>query len=58
MVAKVKEKEQAHREYKEAVEAGKGAYLMDEEPAGNIFTVSIGNLPPQVQILTPLYLSR
>ena len=50
VVAKVKEKEQAHREYKEAVAAGKGAYLMDEEPAGNIFTVSIGNLPPQVQI--------
>lgn len=30
IVGEVKEKEQAHREYKEAVAAGHGAYLMDE----------------------------
>ena len=28
---KVKEKEEAHREYKEAISKGHGAYLMDEE---------------------------
>lgn len=27
----VKEKEQAHREYKQAISEGHGAYLMDEE---------------------------
>ena len=27
----VKEKEQAHREYREAISQGHGAYLMDEE---------------------------
>ena len=31
VVGVVKEKEQAHREYKEAVSKGHGAYLMDEE---------------------------
>ena len=27
----MKEKEQAHKEYKEAISKGHGAYLMDEE---------------------------
>lgn len=31
IVGVVKEKEQAHREYKEAIQKGHGAYLMDEE---------------------------
>lgn len=31
VVGVVKEKEQAHREYKQAIEAGHGAYLMDED---------------------------
>lgn len=31
IVGVVKEKEQAHREYKEAISKGHGAYLMDEE---------------------------
>ncbi len=31
VVGQVKEKEQAHREYKEAISKGHGAYLMDEE---------------------------
>lgn len=30
VVAKVKEKEEAHREYQEAITQGKGAYLLDE----------------------------
>jgi len=29
----VKEKQQAHQEYKEAISKGHGAYLMDEEKA-------------------------
>ena len=39
-----KEKEEAHREYKEAIEKGHGAYLMDQESA-ELFKVNIGNLP-------------
>ena len=31
VVGEVKEKEQAHKEYKEAISQGHGAYLMDEE---------------------------
>ena len=31
VVGEVKEKEQAHREYREAISQGHGAYLMDEE---------------------------
>ena len=31
IVGQVKEKEQAHREYREAISKGHGAYLMDEE---------------------------
>lgn len=41
-----KEKEQAHREYKEAIEQGKGAYLIDQKTS-EIFKVNIGNLPPK-----------
>ena len=32
----VKEKEKAHREYREAISKGHGAYLMDKETAVNI----------------------
>ena len=36
IVGEVKEKETAHREYKEAISQGHGAYLMDEEkPVGH-----------------------
>ena len=31
IVGEVKEKEQAHREYRQAISEGHGAYLMDEE---------------------------
>ena len=31
VVGEVKEKEQAHKEYREAISQGHGAYLMDEE---------------------------
>lgn len=41
-----KEREQAHREYKEAIAQGKGAYLMDQE-TNEVFKVNVGNLPPK-----------
>ena len=31
IIGEVKEKEQAHKEYREAISRGHGAYLMDEE---------------------------
>ncbi len=40
IVGQVKEKEQAHREYREAISKGHGAYLMDEEsPVSDVGTV-------------------
>ena len=45
-----KEKEEAHREYKEAIEQGKGAYLMDQESA-ELFKVNVGNLPRQCRCI-------
>ncbi|XP_030850626.1 protein mono-ADP-ribosyltransferase PARP4 isoform X5 [Strongylocentrotus purpuratus] len=50
IVGTVKEKAQAHKEYKEAISKGHGAYLMDEE-APDVFTVSVGNLPPKVKVV-------
>lgn len=41
-----KEKEKAHKEYKKAIEKGKGAYLIDQE-TNELFKVNIGNLPPK-----------
>ena len=35
IVGEVKEKEQAHKEYREAISQGHGAYLMDEETPVN-----------------------
>ncbi|XP_032352428.1 protein mono-ADP-ribosyltransferase PARP4 isoform X2 [Camelus ferus] len=50
VVGEVKEKETAHREYREAVSRGDGAYLMDQD-APDVFTVSVGNLPPKAKVL-------
>lgn len=44
VVGVCKEREQAHREYKEAIAQGKGAYLMDQE-TNEVFKVNVGNLP-------------
>ena len=38
IVGEVKEKEQAHREYKQAIKEGHGAYLMDEETPVRLVT--------------------
>lgn len=52
IVGEVKPKEKAHKEYKEAVERGDGAYLMDEsEEKPDVFTVSVGNLPPKTTVI-------
>ncbi|KAM7179848.1 protein mono-ADP-ribosyltransferase PARP4 isoform 5-T5 [Macrochelys suwanniensis] len=50
IVGKVKEKKQAHKEYREAISRGDGAYLMDQD-APDVFTVSVGNLPPKTTVL-------
>ncbi|XP_053398285.1 protein mono-ADP-ribosyltransferase PARP4-like [Mercenaria mercenaria] len=52
IVGEVKEKEQAHKEYKKAISEGHGAYLMDQdEETPDVFTVSVGNLPPGATVL-------
>nr|XP_040137821.1 protein mono-ADP-ribosyltransferase PARP4 [Ictidomys tridecemlineatus] len=50
IVGEIKEKEEAQREYREAVSQGHGAYLMDQD-APDVFTVSVGNLPAQAKVL-------
>ncbi|MBI4332738.1 MAG: VWA domain-containing protein [Chloroflexi bacterium] len=46
ITGQVKEREEAFKEYDDALAAGHGGYLLDEERP-NIFTLSVGNLPPQ-----------
>ncbi|XP_015672315.1 protein mono-ADP-ribosyltransferase PARP4 [Protobothrops mucrosquamatus] len=50
IIGEVKEKEKAHQEYREAISRGDGAYMMDQD-APDIFTVSVGNLPPSTKVL-------
>jgi Vault protein inter-alpha-trypsin domain/von Willebrand factor type A domain len=50
VVGRVKEREQAFAEYDDALAAGHGAYLLDQERP-DIFTASIGNLPPGKEVL-------
>ncbi|CAN0561872.1 unnamed protein product [Rangifer tarandus platyrhynchus] len=50
VVGEIKEKEAAQREYRVAISQGHGAYLMDQD-APDIFTVSVGNLPPKAKVL-------
>ncbi|KAI4565269.1 hypothetical protein MJT46_009612 [Ovis ammon polii x Ovis aries] len=50
VVGEIKEKEAAQREYRVAISQGHGAYLMDQDTP-DIFTVSIGNLPPKAKVL-------
>jgi poly [ADP-ribose] polymerase 2/3/4 len=52
VVGRVKEKEQARREYKEAIAQGHGAYLMEEsEETPDVFSVAVGNLPASATVL-------
>lgn len=46
----VKEKEQAKREYREAIAKGHGAYLMHQEQP-EVFSVSVGNLPANCEVI-------
>lgn len=46
----MKEKEQAKREYREAIEKGHGAYLMHQEQP-EVFSVSVGNLPANCEVI-------
>jgi len=48
-----KDKETAHREYREAIEKGHGAYLMDQESA-EVFKVNVGNLPPRTKCVVKI----
>jgi hypothetical protein len=50
VVGRVKEREQAFAEYDDALAAGHGAYLLDQERP-DVFTASIGNLPPGKEVL-------
>ncbi|XP_077340109.1 protein mono-ADP-ribosyltransferase PARP4 isoform X3 [Lithobates pipiens] len=50
IVGMVKEKQQAHREYRTAISQGHGAYLMDQD-APDVFTVSVGNLPAKATVI-------
>eukprot|EP00667_Euglena_gracilis_P000154 EG_transcript_154 len=52
VVGVVKEKSKARAEYRAAVAAGHGAYLMEEEEeAPETFTVAVGNLPPAAEVI-------
>ncbi|XP_067842203.1 protein mono-ADP-ribosyltransferase PARP4 isoform X2 [Heptranchias perlo] len=50
IIGQVKEKQQAHHEYRQAIKQGHGAYLMDQA-AADVFTISIGNLPPNAKVI-------
>ncbi|KAM6384315.1 protein mono-ADP-ribosyltransferase PARP4 [Alca torda] len=50
ITGEVKEKKQAHREYRKAIRQGDGAYLMDQD-APDIFVISVGNLPPNSTVV-------
>ena len=50
VVARVEEREKAFQTYDEALAAGHGGYLLDEERA-DIFTVSVGNIPPGKEVV-------
>src|SRR5262245_16709526 len=53
VVGRVKEREQAFAEYDDAMAAGHGAYLLDQERP-DVFTASIGNLPPGQEALVKI----
>eukprot|EP01064_Diplonema_japonicum_P035529 TRINITY_DN7741_c0_g4_i1.p1 TRINITY_DN7741_c0_g4~~TRINITY_DN7741_c0_g4_i1.p1 ORF type:complete len:1883 (+),score=295.23 TRINITY_DN7741_c0_g4_i1:53-5701(+) len=51
IVGVTKEKSDAKRTYDEAVQEGKGAYLLDESETPDVFQVTIGNLPPKTSVV-------
>jgi Ca-activated chloride channel family protein len=58
IVGEVKEREEAFRAYDDAMAAGHGAYLLDEERP-DVFQASVGNLPPGAEVaLTIVYVTE
>jgi len=55
LVAQVRERRKARREYREAVDRGDGAYMMelvdDEKQDDKTWTIDIGNLPPRTSVV-------
>ena len=49
IVGEVKEKDAAFADYDDAIVAGHGAYLLDQE-CPDVFTASVGNLPPGKEV--------
>jgi Ca-activated chloride channel family protein len=52
-VGEVKTRDEAFKDYDDALQAGHGAYLLDEERP-DVFTASVGNLPPDAEVLLKL----
>lgn len=50
VVAEVEEREAAFEKYDDALAAGHGAYLLDQE-APDAFTASLGNVPPGAEVV-------
>jgi Ca-activated chloride channel family protein len=50
VVGQVEEREKAFEKYDDAMAAGHGAYLLDQERP-DIFTVSVGNVPPGKEVV-------
>jgi Ca-activated chloride channel family protein len=50
VVARVEEREKAFEAYDDALAAGHGAYLLDQETP-DVFTASLGNIPPGAEVL-------
>ncbi|XP_034759163.2 protein mono-ADP-ribosyltransferase PARP4-like [Acipenser ruthenus] len=50
VVGEVKEEEKARQDHRQAIQEGHRAYLMDQE-APDVFTISVGNLPPSATVL-------
>jgi Ca-activated chloride channel homolog len=50
VVGQVEEREKAFEKYDEAMAAGHGAYLLDQERP-DVFTVSVGNVPPGKEVV-------
>jgi Ca-activated chloride channel family protein len=53
VVGEVKEREEAFRDYDDAMQRGDGAFLLDEERP-DVFQASVGNLPPGKEVLLKL----
>ncbi len=50
--AEVQEKQRARKEYREAVAAGHGAFLLErDEELPDVFSISVGSLPPNSSVL-------